>query len=61
MLGGERLTGCEDERRAIQQEMDTLIPKRVQPQIAFAPAFEEDYLQGLRSLATDRILPLLLA
>ena len=55
------MTGCEDEQRAIQQEMDTLIPKRVQPQIAFAPAFEEDYLQGLRSLATDRILPLLLA
>ena len=61
VLGGERLTGCEDEQRAIQHEMDTLIPKRVQPQIAFAPAFEEDYLQGLRSLATDRILPLLLA
>ena len=61
VLGGERVTGCDVDRRAIELVMDTMIPNRVQPEMACAPAFEEDYLQGLRSLATDRILPLLLA
>ena len=61
ILGGERLADNETQRRVIREKIDNLIPQRVQPHISFVQAYEEDYLQGLRALATDRILPLLLA
>ena len=56
------MTGCEDERRAIQQEMDTLIPKRVQNlRLPLHRHLKRITCKDCDLLATDRILPLLLA
>lgn len=59
VLGGERLAPPFD-LNDVQIEMDRLIPQRVQPALALADACEADYLAGLKALAIDRMVPMLL-